>query len=212
MKRHGSLAVLAGVLAFAVVLAGCSGQAGRAPAAAAKAKESQRVFYESSEEGRKIVYVLDRSGSMTDWFDMVKCELKRSVSELKEQDQFLIIFYSSGAPLEMPPQGMATATDRAKQSAWEFIDRVVAEGEADPSEALERAFACRPDLVYLLTDGEFDKEIVNQVRRLNFDRRATVYTIAFLNNAGEAVLKQIAQENHGAYRFVSEKDLQTLGQ
>ncbi|HUU30774.1 MAG TPA: VWA domain-containing protein, partial [Phycisphaerae bacterium] len=164
------------------------------------------------EEANKIVYVVDRSGSMTDSIDYVKYELKRSISELTEDKEFHVVFYSSGPPVEMPTRRLVNATERNKQLAFEFIDGVVPQGETDPSKALERAFACNPELIYLLTDGEFDKTIVGLVKRLNVGGKITVHTIGFLYQSGEAVLKQIADENNGQYKFVSEADLATLVQ
>ena len=164
------------------------------------------------EEARKIVYVVDRSGSMTDSIDYVKFELKRSIGELSEDKEFHVIFYSSGPPVEMPTRRLVNATERNKQLAFEFIDGVIAQGETDPSEALKRAFDTKPELIYLLTDGEFDKAIVGLVKQLNSNQQVTVHTIGFLYQVGEQVLKQIADENNGNYKFVSEKDLATLVQ
>jgi len=165
-----------------------------------------------SDESAKIVYVVDRSGSMTDSIDFVKYELKRSIGELSEIKEFHVIFYSSGPPVEMPTRRLVNATERNKQLAFEFIDGVIAQGETDPSKALERAFDCRPELIYLLTDGEFDRAIIDQVKRLNVGGKVTVHTIGFLYKTGETVLKQIADDNHGNYKFVSELDLANLAQ
>ena len=159
------------------------------------------------QEARKIVYVVDRSGSMTDSIDYVKFELKRSIGELGEEKEFHVVFYSSGPPVEMPTRRLVNATERNKQLAFEFIDGVIAQGETDPSKALGRAFEVRPELVYLLTDGEFDRAIVGLVRGLNAGDRVRVHTIGFLYRVGEKVLKQIAVENGGNYKFVSEGDL-----
>jgi len=167
-------------------------------------------FFGAGGEARKIVYVVDRSGSMTDSIDYVKFELKRSIGELGEEKEFHVIFYSSGPPVEMPTRRLVNATDRNKQLAFEFIDGVIPQGETDPSKALERAFEVKPELIYLLTDGEFDKAIVGLVKRLNAGGQVTVHTIGFLYRMGEQVLKQIADENGGSYKFVSEKDLATL--
>jgi hypothetical protein len=160
----------------------------------------------------KVVYVVDRSQSMTDSIDFVKYELKRSIGGLSEIQEFHVIFYSTGPPLEMPTRRLVNATERNKQLAFEFIDGVIAQGETDPSKALERAFECRPELIYLLTDGEFDRAIIDQVKRLNVGGKVTVHTIGFLYKTGETVLKQIADDNHGNYKFVSESDLATLAQ
>jgi len=167
-------------------------------------------FFGAGGEANKIVYVVDRSGSMTDSIDYVKFELKRSIGELGEEKEFHVVFYSSGPPVEMPTRRLVNATERNKQLAFEFIDGIIAEGETDPSKALERAFNVKPELIYLLTDGEFDKAIVGLTKKLNVGDQVTVHTIGFLYRMGEQVLKQIAEENGGNYKFVSEKDLATL--
>ena len=164
------------------------------------------------EIAHRIVYVVDRSGSMTDSIDFVKYELKRSIGELGEDTEFHVIFYSSGPPVEMPTRRLVAATERNTQLAFEFIDGIIPQGETDPSKALERAFACGAELIYLLTDGEFDKAIVDLVKRANVGNKVTVHTIGFLYKTGEAVLKQIAEQNNGNYKFVSEADLATLTQ
>ncbi|MGB3086348.1 MAG: VWA domain-containing protein [Phycisphaerae bacterium] len=173
-------------------------------------RHAASFFGVGSVGARTAVYVVDRSGSMTDSIKFVKWELKRSIGELNKGQKFHVIFYSSGPPLEMPTRRLVSATDRNKEMAFEFIDNIIAEGQTDPSKALERAFACRPELIYLLTDGEFDKANVGLVKRLNAASKVKVHTIGFLYRIGEVVLKRIADENGGNYKFVSERDLEDL--
>lgn len=156
---------------------------------------------------RKIVYVVDRSGSMTDSLDIVKLELKRSLFDLAAENEFHVIFFSSGPPVEMPTRRLVSATDRNRGLAFEFIDGVIARGETDPSQALERAFAAKPDLIYLLTDGEFDRAVIDLIKRLNVGGKVRVYTIGFLYDGGREILTKIAADNGGEYKFVAEKDL-----
>ena len=52
-------------------------------------------------EARSVVFISDRSGSMTDSIDFVKYELKRCLSALCPQDKFDVLFMSSGPPVEM---------------------------------------------------------------------------------------------------------------
>ena len=158
----------------------------------------------------KVVYVVDRSGSMGDSIAYVKYELKRSIRNLGPDKQFHVIFYSSGPALEMPARRLVTATDENKRKAFEFIDDIYPAAETDPTDAIRRAFAVGPDVIYLLTDGEFDRAVVNQVSRANPGGRVSVNTIAFLYRQGEKILKEIAGRNRGNYRFVSEADLATL--
>ncbi|GAF91675.1 unnamed protein product, partial [marine sediment metagenome] len=142
--------------------------------------------------------------------DYVKFELKRTIGELNEEDEFHVIFYSSGPPVEMPTRRLTLATERNKQLAFEFIDGIVAQGGTDPVEAIKRAFAVGPELIYLLTDGEFDRSVVDLVKQLNTGDKVTVHTIGLIYRGGEEVLKQIAQQNNGNYKFVSEKALLDL--
>jgi len=160
----------------------------------------------ADEPGRKIVYIVDRSGSMSDSLDFVKFELKRSLDSLDEGTEFHVIFYSTGAPVEMPSRRLVPATDFNRNMAKEFIDPVIAEGGTDPSKAIERAFAVGADLIYLLTDGEFDRGIVDLVKRHNPTNRTTVHTIGFLYADTSGILKTIAAQNGGKYKFVSEMD------
>jgi hypothetical protein len=159
---------------------------------------------------RKIVYIVDKSGSMTDSIDFVKYELKRSIGELGDDKEFHVIFYSSGPPIEMPTRRLVNATERNKDMAFGFIDNIVAAQETEPSKAIERAFACKPDMIYLLTDGEFDRQIVEQVRNLNAGRQVIVHTICFLYTSGLPALQQIAEQNGGQCKLVTERDLATL--
>jgi len=173
-------------------------------------ERSAEFFAVKSGPAARVVFVVDRSGSMTDSIDYVKYELKRSIRALAEEQLFDVIFYSSGPFVEMPPRRLADATDRNKQVAVEFVDSVIAQGQTDPSGALERAFELQPDAIYLLTDGEFDKATVGLVKRLNAAGKVKVHTIGFIYRAGEPILKDIAAQNGGEYKFVTEKDLADL--
>jgi hypothetical protein len=180
------------------------------PSSPPPVERGAEFFALKSGPAARIVYVVDRSGSMTDSIDFVKFELKRSLADLAEDQAFDVLFYSSGPPLEMPPQRLVPATAEWKQRAVTFIDDVIAQGETDPSKALERAFALQPDAIYLLTDGEFDRAIIGLVKRLNAAGKVKVHTIGFLYNMAEALLKDIAAQNGGQYKFVAEKDLADL--
>jgi len=208
-RRHASVSV--SVLILALWMPGCS-QGLTAPPADQPARLTSRSFFgiPPGDPPCKVVFVLDRSGSMTCSIDFVKYELKRCVGTLAESDRFHIIFFSSGPPVEMPPRRLVTATDRNKQLAFEFIDGVVAQGETDPVESVKRAFSLQPEIIVILTDGEFDPQVARLVKDLNKNGKVKVHTIGFLYKTGEAILKQIAAENGGTYKFVTEADLANL--
>jgi hypothetical protein len=65
-------------------------------------------------------------------------------------------------------------------------------------------------LKYAGVDGRGN--FVPRFERLNKDDKVKVHTIAFQYKTREPVLKQIAAENGGVYRFVSEHDLAALSE
>ena len=151
----------------------------------------------------RIIYVVDHSSSMEDAFGGVQLELKRTVSSMTEKKFFHLIFFTDGQFQEMPARTILRASKAHKNAAKRFIDSIKPGGGTDPKLALDRAFKLRPDLIYLLTDGQFDEDVVTYVQRLNNKgRKVTVNTICFGYHQGEDVLKSIATQNSGKYRFI----------
>jgi hypothetical protein len=165
------------------------------------------AFYGSGGNAYKVCYVIDRSGSMLDAFDYLRDELKRSIRDLVAQQQFHVVFFSAGRPEELPPGKLVNATQANKEKAFKYLDTVVPGGQTQPGPALERAFACKPELIYLMTDGDFDSKVIDTLRRLNRDKKVKINTFSFIFKPGEALLKQIASEHGGRYKHVSEDDL-----
>ncbi len=160
-----------------------------------------------------IVYIIDRSGSMVGSFDYVKKELHRSIEQLQSQQLFQVIFFNSGEPSEFsssdsgkpPVYRLNFATDRMKVKVFHFIDSMVASGKTDPRPAFLRAFALRPkpNLIYFLTDGAFEPDIADELKKWNADGKTAINTIAFIERPSEALLKRIAHENGGTYTYIN---------
>ena len=153
-------------------------------------------------QARSIIYVIDHSSSMHGAFSGVQLELKRTISSLTEKKFFDVVFFTSGKYQEMPTRRLTRASRVHKEMAWKFIDTIGAAGGTNPKLALDRAFKLKPDLIYLLTDGQFDPSVVDHIRALNKRGKVTVNTICFGSDAGEDILKLIAAQNSGRYRFV----------
>jgi len=156
---------------------------------------------------RRIVYVVDRSGSMLTTIDGVKKELRQSIGKLRRSQKFHVIFFNAGAPLENPPKRLVSAIQANKRAAFRFVNEIAAGGGTDPRLALRRAFAVDPDLIYFLTDGEFDPKVVTLLSQLNRSRRVRIFTIAYVSRTGAPLLERIAREHNGEYRFVSEDEI-----
>lgn len=165
-------------------------------------------FFASGGNAYSVVYLVDRSGSMIDTIEPLKREIKRSLGELQPMQKFHVIFFSSGEPAEGPAKGLIWATDRNKKQNYDFIDTVEARGQTDPRWAMQRALALKPDLVYLLTDGVFSSDIAEKIIEWAKLHKVKVNTIAYVMESGGSVLRRIAEETGGVYRFVSEEQLQ----
>ncbi len=162
----------------------------------------------SARGARKIVYVVDRSGSMMDTFVYVQAELRRSISALRRSQKFHVIFFNTGLPLENPPKRLVSAIDAHKEQFFMFLEGVTPSGGTKPAAAMRRALALEPDLIYLLSDGiDFEPRLLEDLDEWNRSRRVQIYTIAYLDQTGRELLEQIAREHRGEFKFVSEDDL-----
>ncbi len=174
-------------------------------------------FYGLGGSAYHIVYLVDRSGSMLESFDLVRKELLRSISRLSEQQTFHVIFFNDGDPVENGPRRLVPATTDYKREAAANLMKIQAfskSGVTDPIPAIKRAFEVlsrvrsgkKQKLIYLLTDGEFqnNEKVRKTIRALNKDGQVHVNTILYVvrNPEFEQFLRQIAQENGGKFKFV----------
>lgn len=176
-------------------------------------------FYGTGGNARKIIYVVDASGSLIDTLPFVIKEIKKSINELNEKQQFTIIFFQSGDAVEVPPVGWKVATPEMKKQVadWVTLDRgnVIPHGATNPVKAINLAMRMQPELVYILSDNitgkgryEIDKqELLKLLDSTNKSRKIAINTIQFLYGDPLNTLKEIAEGHGGIYTFVKEKDL-----
>lgn len=171
-----------------------SGKAGR---------EGEGSIFDYKGHGTKFVYVIDFSSSMIgDRFEAAKTELIRSIEGLTESKKFYVIFYDH---LEEPMPGrnvLRSASENTKRRAINWIRSMGTRGGTDPTAAMQHAIQLSPDAIFLLTDGGFDPSVHDAIKAANRKKKVAINTIAFHDPSGEAILKQIAKENRGDYRFV----------
>lgn len=179
-----------------------------------------------------IVYVVDRSGSMSPYFHEVRTEMIRSISRLEEVQQFHIVLFNNNRTTEGPRRRLVAADTEHRLAAVRFLQDVRAEGQTTALVALQRAFAVlrradphkRGKIIFLLTDGDFsgmtggsnyttpdgrklsgNEAVLAWLREHNRPRRVRINTLLFRMNdpRARAVLKTIAEENGGRFKFVS---------
>jgi hypothetical protein len=114
-------------------------------------------FFGTKIEGRRIVFVLDNSGSMQGGrLETVIDELVRAVDSLTPEQEFYVIFHSDTVyPLfyPTPVDRYVLPTDANKRRLAAWLDTVELCLGDSVDEALAAAGMIRPDTVFLLSDG-----------------------------------------------------------
>lgn len=164
--------------------------------------EGPPIFAEPPLTANRIIYIVDRSTSMTASFPVVQTHLKETIGALKLEKLFYVIFYSSGPTEALPGGAMLPATRQNKDKGIRFVSGVSVMGGTDPRDALSQAFRLKPELIYLLTDGQFDSGVIAHIDGLNTKKKTIINTICFLDRQGEAILREIAERNGGIYTYV----------
>lgn len=181
-------------------------------------------FFGSGGNARRIVFIVDATGSLIDTLPFVIQELKKTVQQLSERQQFAVIFFRGDGVVEVPPRGLKVADARNKQAVIEWIDlknhNIEPGGKANPVKALQAALAYKPELLFLLSDnitgeGQYEidqKNLLDEIKRANTSG-TKINTIQFvsadpLERMGlKGTMQLIAEQTGGIYRFVDEKEL-----
>ncbi len=170
---------------------------------------------------RRVAYVCDASGSMLNMFDALRFEIRKSVDKLQPNQSFNVIFFQDPGCAAADKSGLMPAVPEKKRLTYDFLDKFTVRGLTDPIPALDLAFSQKPDLIYLLTDGDFNKQgneaVVKYCRDKTADGKTKINTIAFVNqtSAKESVLdmeyvkalQQIAKDSGGRFIYVSEEQM-----
>jgi len=159
--------------------------------------------------GQSVVFVVDGSRSMNHphpspaktRFGKVKLELVKSIIKMDASMRFFVIFFNETA-VPMPTRELQPASRAARSRYLQWIAQVETDGfRTDPRDAILRALALNPDVIYFLTDGEFDVPVRIDLGKLR-QTETVIHTIAFSNDDSEKLLKLVAEANSGSYRFV----------
>jgi len=164
-------------------------------------------FFGTKSKGTRYVFVIDKSGSMGahNKFGRAKRELIKTLRTLPQNARFMIYFFDGGVE-KLPSNNNNMLAAVPKNISWAegWVKSRGMGGGTDPRAALKSGFNLKPDTVWLLTDGQFNDEAgaLSVIRHANSKKSVRINTLAFMDRDGERVLKQIAQENDGTYRFV----------
>lgn len=162
-------------------------------------------FFGTRGSGKSVVFVVDMSGSMDGFrFARAQQELVRAIYQLHVTQKFYVIFFNKHAiPMfsPRPPRGLVMATPTMKRSVTRWIvDRRPAAG-TEPEDSLVMALNLKPDVIYFLTDGEFPERCREVCKEKN-THGSIIHTIALQSREGAPLLRDIAEDHKGTFKFV----------
>ncbi len=181
------------------------------PVAALAAGLGETSFFDIKAKGTRFVYVVDRSGSMSNYgaIRVAKAELMGSLESLDGTQQFQIMFYNTIALImeqrKDKPQ-LYWASDINRTLARRFIGSVLVDGGTDHMPALRKALRFGPEHIFLLTDADepqLSAADLDEVKRIN-GGRSKIHCIEFGKGSEigvENFLKKLARQSGGKYRY-----------
>lgn len=173
-------------------------------------------FFGVEASGRRIAYIIDRSGSMMgEKITRAQRELVESVSKLQVTADFVVLAFSNSV-VPVPADGEArwrqASADSKRRFALSVTRDLTPEGGTFPLPAFEVALGKLdpvPDVIYFMTDAEaFEGELPAQIERLNRRHKVPIHCIMFgqyenaqQRDAVKRVLDRIARSSNGSSTF-----------
>lgn len=158
-------------------------------------------FFGVTAAGQRFVFLIDASSSMLDGKDVAaRRELVASVKRMAPHMELEVIFFTNTMTRLF---GKFQSLEDRRQVISEIESAKPLTGGTPVMPALSEALGMEPDAIFLLTDGVFaEGDISGQTRTLNRNE-IPINTIAFVNRSMESVLKKVASDSGGDYRYVA---------
>ncbi|MEN8149530.1 MAG: HEAT repeat domain-containing protein [Planctomycetota bacterium] len=180
-------------------------------------------FYGIRVLSKRILFVIDISGSMTESagkdrtkIDVAKYELKNAILGLGEGAEFNIVNYAQAVFVWR--KGMVKAKGKDKRAAVKFIEKMEAVGATNIHGALSRAFhlvglgsrdknyEVGADTIFFLSDGQPTRgeildpnKILACVKRWNSLRRVKIHTVGVGPGHDASFMRSLAESSGGKY-------------
>jgi Mg-chelatase subunit ChlD len=183
------------------------------------------TFYGIQTRSKRILYILDVSGSMSDPrarsgdklpIDVAKEELTQSIRSLPEDAVFNIVFFNHEVAAWKEKPVKADKAGKTEASAW--IAARAPAGATNIFDALERGFrlagrgthdkqyAVAVDTIFFLSDGQANRgrlvepaQIVAEVRRLNSEQKLKIHAVGIGKGHDPALMRALAEISGGTY-------------
>jgi len=177
---------------------------------------SQASFFGTSVAGKKFVFVVDSSRSMTGprW-RLATFELMQFLHELMSDTEFFIIcFDETDHPVfsQSSTKNFLINDPKTLDRTQKWIESRILGRGTYPSSALSKAVKMAPDAIFLLSDGVIQDDSIRMLRKVNHDKKTgqpiiPIHTILLLSPLGRQPLEIIASENRGTFKDITIQDL-----
>lgn len=167
-------------------------------------------FFGVEARGNRFAYVVDASGSMRgERIERLKNELVDSINQLRPAASYIVILFNSRA-VPLSGDDWAAADEAKKRETFTLLGGVTGEGGTNPLTAMEIALNLkpRPDGIYFMTDGEFAREVEQQLVTLvdrsirAGGRRTELHCITFVSRDSEKLMRRLARVTGGTYNHI----------
>jgi Ca-activated chloride channel family protein len=169
-------------------------------------------FVEARPLARRVVFLLDRSGSMSGW-KMVAARraLGRLIDTLLDHDEFTVLGFDDR--IETPPhgKGLVQATNRVRWQTLEWLAAIDARGGTEMEPAIENALTllhAAPDgkspILVLVTDGQVSNEdhILRSIGRKCGSAVPRIFTVGIDMAVNGGFLRRLADLGRGDSELV----------
>lgn len=172
-------------------------------------KEKKPSFFGTEIKKKRVAFVIDISGSMTEAstggtkMDVVKRELKKTIGSFTKHYKFNMFFYNT--TVRSWKEALVKALDDIKEEALIEVDKLAAAGMTNISGALKKAAEdadCQT--IFLLSDGKPTAGITDvdallrDVRSWNKYKNITINTIG-MQGCDPEFMRKLAEQNGGSF-------------
>lgn len=161
-------------------------------------------FFGVSGRGKRVGYVVDKSGSMgiDGRMRQAKIEIIKSITALPDFASVCVALFDDDFQTVDREGGFVKCRAGSIMKIKTWIEGIVQSGGTNPVPAFQYLFSRRdrPDVVFFMSDGEIPPDAADEILRLNRRGPNTViHCIAFGQAAATAPLRRIAGETGGTF-------------
>ncbi len=176
-------------------------------------------FFSTQARGNKFIYLVDCSSSMHKGsyrqaglnfnfsrFDVARIELQKSIESLQPHQEFYVVLFNQNKKHFSHTAVRATTQNKEKLKRWLWSQ--VATGLSDPRSSLTFAYKAKPDAIFLLGDGAFERggpllSIDDVTKRIkNTITEIPIHTVALEDVRAQANMKELSKISSGQFKFL----------